>query len=313
VSRELVAIAGDGIGREVIPLAVQCMREVMPGLRAIYAEAGQDQMRRDGGPLEPRVLHLIMEVGSALMGPEGQVSAGQQSATAQLVQALDLYLDLYPLVDGARGIDLLLCVGEGNFTRGNDRQTVQLTPAETWAATRVGNMAGLLASQRKGVVTIAHESEEPFVHAVRAGVADVATTERVDAVWLVNQFPALARELDVVVASARTGALLTPYLVESASSPHALGYLLLGPHACIARPVHGPLREEVKWGFSNPLGAIRAAVALLRYGWMEEAAAARLDAAINRATARRRTPDMGGLNTMFEVTRAVLHELQHGP
>jgi isocitrate/isopropylmalate dehydrogenase len=54
-------------------------------------------------------------------------------------------------------------------------------------------------------------------------------------------------------------------------------------------------------------------VALLRYGWIEEAAAARLERAIHRATSRRRTPDMGGLNTMFEVTRAVLYELQHGP
>jgi homoisocitrate dehydrogenase len=312
VSRELVAIAGDGIGREVIPLAVQCLREVIPALRVIYAEAGHGQMRRVGVPLDPHVLHLLTQVGSAIMGPEADFSPGQPGATAQLVQALDLYLALYPLVDAARGIDLLLCVGEGESRGGQDPRTVQLTPAETWAATRVGNMAGLLASQRKGMVTIAHESEEPFVHAVRAGVGDVASVERVDAVWLVNQFPEMARELDVVVASASTGALLTPYLVEGASTPHGLGHLLLGPRACVARPVHGPLMEEVEWGFSNPLGAIRAAVALLRYGWMEEAAAARLERSIQLATARRRTPDMGGLNTMFELTRAVLRELQHG-
>jgi homoisocitrate dehydrogenase len=309
--RELVIIPGDDIGREVIPLAAQVLRAALPAVRLRDAEAGYQHAWRTGEAIDGATLDLARRIRYVLLGPERPFPEGTPSALEHLTRALDLYAALYPVRGTEPASDLLLLTEHRPEPSGEHsyQQDKALSPEETWAATRLGNLAGELASKRRGRVAIVHDSEEPFAHAVVAGIASPATVERLDALFLVNHWEELAGDLDLLVASAATGRLL---LDRIASQPPA-SHLLLGPRAAAATPAHGPLREQVGWGFANPLGALHAAITLLRYAWDDEAAAHRLEAAIQRATARRRTPDQGGIHTNFEVVRAILDEVQRAP
>jgi isocitrate/isopropylmalate dehydrogenase len=113
----------------------------------------------------------------------------------------------------------------------------------------------------------------------------------------------------VLVTSAATGAMLLPLLHEHIQPPQRTGRLLFGESTAIAMPAHGELSEQVEWGFANPLATFRALIALLRYHWADDASARRIEDAINVALRSRRTPDMGGLHTMYELTRAILRVL----
>jgi homoisocitrate dehydrogenase len=312
--RELVIIPGDDIGREVIPLAAQVLRAALPTVRLRDAEAGYQHAWRTGEAIDAATLDLARRVRYVLLGPERPFPEGTPSAIEHLTRALDLYAALYPL-RGAEPADLLLLAEHRPEPAGEHsyQQDKALSPEETWAATRLGNLAGELASKRRGRVAIVHDSEEPFAHAVVAGIASPASVERLDALFLVNHWEELAGDLDLLVASAATGRLLLDRIAAQPDTTLAAGHLLLGTRAAVATPAHGPLREQVGWGFANPLGALHAAIALLRYAWEDEAAAQRLESAIQRATARRRTPDQGGIHTNFEVVRAILNEVQRAP
>ncbi|HEX8682491.1 MAG TPA: isocitrate/isopropylmalate family dehydrogenase [Ardenticatenaceae bacterium] len=312
VERELVIIPGDDIGREVIPLAAQVLRAALPIVRLWDAEAGYQHAWRTGEAIDAATLDLARRVRYVFIGPERPFPEGTPSAIEHLTRALDLYAALYPVQGTEPASDLLLLAEHRPEPAGEHsyQQDKALSPEETWAATRLGNLAGELASKRRGRVAIVHDSEEPFAHAVVAGIAAPASVERLDALFLVNHWQELAGDLDLLVASATTGRLLLDHITAQPGTMRAASHLLLGPRAAVATPAHGPLREQVGWGFANPLGALHAAVALLRYAWDGEAAAQRLESAIQRATARRRTPDQGGIHTNFEVVRAILDEVQ---
>lgn len=305
MTRELVVIAGDGIGREVIPLAVTCLRATLPDVRCRDAEAGWGEARRTGSPLSLETWEDIRSVGSVLMGPERLPSGEGLTALDGITQALDLYAALYPLRNPAKEVDLLLLA---NHPPMPDAPRRHLLPEQAWAATRLGNLAGQLLKEG-GTVALAHDSEDEFAHAVAAGIGEHIHLERLDAVYFLNHFPALAREFSLILTSAATSQLLVPHAVRHVSTLAATGRLLIGEYGMLATPAHGPLPHHEGWGYTNPLGAIFAVVALLRYGWFNEAAAQRLEQAVARATTRRRTPDQHGLHTMYEVTYAILSEL----
>lgn len=309
MSRRLVVLSGDDVGREVIPLAIQLLRLLLPEVTILEGESGIEHEWRTGQPIDPPLLAQAREVGSILMGPEREAHEAVASALVQLTELLDLFAAAYHLYDPVQGLDLLVLVEMGRSV-GTEKQQPSLTPFGYWSATRLGNQAARLVAVEPGKIALAHDSELSFVHAVAGGVGEEFTAERVDAIFLLNHFAELAREFALVVASASTGHLLLSHLFKHVIAPERSGLLLLGAEGAVASPAHGPLTEQVGWGFTNPLGALRALYLLLRYHWHEEEAALRLEAAITRALARRRTPDMGGLHTMYEVSHAIGEELR---
>lgn len=308
VSIPLTVIAGDDIGREVIPLAVQVLRVVRPDIITYDGEAGDGEAQRTGFPISEATARLCVESGAVLMGPERPPHQKLPRALDVLTEILDLHCALYPIpLNGAHTLIAAEHMA-GNFPPNTSGK--RLTPEQNWSATRLGNLARELVAQHGfGRVALAHDSEEEFTFAVMGGFGDDMPIERVDAVYLVNDFTEMAREYPLVLMSARTANRLIPLALRQSGTLTAAARLLQGTGGMVATPVHGALKQLVEWGFANPLGAIQAGLALLRYGWQDEEKAIRLESAIQRATARRRPPDMGGLHTMYEVVWAILQEL----
>lgn len=299
--RELVVLPGDDIGREVIPLAVRCLRAVAPDVALVEGEAGYEEHWRTGSPVSESNLVTAFYTGAVLMGPERPPRPNTPSALDALTSTLNLFAALYPLPQ-----TVVLTEHVSSYA---PPRSGPLSADEYFSATRLGNFASTVAQRHDLKVALAHDSEEEFARAVMGGLEPTVAVERVNALYLFNDFAALTEEFGVILLSARTAHRLMPKLLQGQRAT-STGRLLLGAQGVVAQPTHGPLTEQVGWGFANPLGAMRAVVALLRFGWDDLPAARRLEQAILRATNRRRTPALGGIHTMYEVTRAVLAALE---
>ncbi len=305
---EAMVIAGDDIGREVIPLAVECLLAVRPDAKLWYGEGGDDEARREGFPINVPTAEYAIETGTVLMGPERPPHTTMPRALDVLTELLDLHCTLYPVtIEGQRTL-ILAEHYPGEMPPA--AAITRLTPEQNWSATRLGNVGGdIYREQKFKRVALAHDSEEDFSFAVMGGLGEDIKVDRLDAVYLVNEFRELAREYPLILMSAATATQLIPIALRQSGTLPQAARLFKGTRGVVAGPVHGPLRSLVGWGFVNPLGAINAAAALLRYGWHDGSAADRLETAILHATHRRRTPDMGGVHTMYEVTRAIVNAL----
>ena len=102
---EVVRIAGDGIGREVMPAAVEAIEAAVRGaygvgrsIRWRDALAGQSAWDRFGSPLPAETIDAIRETRVALKGPlETPVGGGIRSLNVALRQTLDLYACVRPV------------------------------------------------------------------------------------------------------------------------------------------------------------------------------------------------------------------------
>ncbi len=75
-------------------------------------------------------------------------------------------------------------------------------------------------------------------------------------------------------------------------------------------PIHGSAPDIAGRGIANPIGAILSVAMLLRHSLRQEAAAAALEAAVNRAIADGcRTTDLGGSMNTKQMKDAILERI----
>lgn len=99
MSHSLCVITGDGVGREVIPCAVEVLSKVIPDLALTEAEAGWDCFNRVGDALPDATKTKIAEAGAVLFGAVSSPSkkvAGYRSPIVHMRQLFDLYANLRP-------------------------------------------------------------------------------------------------------------------------------------------------------------------------------------------------------------------------
>lgn len=99
MSHTLCVIPGDGVGREVIPCAVEVLSKVIPDLTLSAAEAGWDCFNRTGDALPDATKAKIAEAGAVLFGAVSSPSkkvAGYRSPIVHMRQLFDLYANLRP-------------------------------------------------------------------------------------------------------------------------------------------------------------------------------------------------------------------------
>ena len=90
---KLCVIPGDGIGKEVIPAAVQVLQAVLPDLEIVEAKAGWETFEQTGDSVPAETLDLIRACGAGLFGavqsPLKKVD-GYRSAILTMRQELGL-------------------------------------------------------------------------------------------------------------------------------------------------------------------------------------------------------------------------------
>lgn len=113
---KLCVIPGDGIGNEVVPVAVRVLETLLPELEVVEAQAGWDCFCRHGEAVPPATLAALSRCGAGLFGAVSSPSRkveGYRSAILTLRQSLNLNVNLrpvrsWPVISPRPGIDLLI-------------------------------------------------------------------------------------------------------------------------------------------------------------------------------------------------------------
>jgi homoisocitrate dehydrogenase len=320
----LCVIAGDGVGREVLPVAVDVLRRALPGLEIVEAEAGWETFRQTGTALPEETLRAARDCGALLFGavaspshpvactrpvPEAQrrVSAaegeGYRSPIVALRRELDVYANLRPVrgwpVPGADSSLDLLVVRENTEGLYSERERRE---GDTAIAERVISRRG---SERVAQVAfrlaLAEGRKVTVVH--KANILRVS-----DGLWretcleVARQFPAVEVEEALVDSAAyhlarvpgRYQLLLCTNLFGDILSDLAAAFggglgmapsLSLGELYAIAEPVHGAAPDIAGRGIANPIGAVLSGALLARYWWDRPDVAGAIEAAVARVLA----------------------------
>lgn len=334
----LCVIEGDGIGKEVVPAAVQVLRTAVPGLETTSAEAGWDCFLRNGVSVPAATLEAVRECGAALFGavssPARKVE-GYRSAILTLRQGLDLYANLRPVrslprVSPRAGINMLvvrentegLYAGRERLEDGSDTAIAERVITRR-ASLRLAERAlalmqpGAQSPARPRRLTIVHKAnvlpltDGLFRDTVRQAAArcqEQGQPVEVDELLVDIAALKLASEperFDVIITTNLFGDILSDEAAHWMGGMGLAPSINLGEGVALAEPVHGSAPDIAGKGIANPIAAVLSGALLARYIWSMEEAAGRIEAAVDAVLAKSAVSGM----TTVEITSAILKTL----
>jgi homoisocitrate dehydrogenase len=323
----LCVIEGDGIGREVVPAAVEVLAETGFAFEAVHARAGWECFIETGTALPEETVETARQCDAVLFGAISSPSyrvEGYSSPILGLRQRLELFANLrpcrsWPIPTSRSDIDLLIVRenSEGLYVR-RERSDGQTAVAERWitrrGSERIARAACDLAMSRKKRLTIVHKANvlPQTCGLFRQTARDVA-----------SEYPALEVEdvlvdtmaMRLVTHPERYDVIVTTNLFGDILSDEAaalVGGLGLAPSANVGaggralfEPVHGSAPDIAGQGIANPVAAVLAAAMLLDHVGQYERAGAVRQAVEHALTIGPYTPDLGGAATTAQMTEAI--------
>ena len=320
---KLCVVEGDGIGREVVPVAVRVLRQLMPDLEVFNAEAGWDRFQMTGEALPEETVQRAKEAQAVLFGACSSPSypvAGYSSPIVSLRKRMETFANLRPTrflpVPTAReGVDLVvvrentedLYIGDEHTADSGDTGTAtkRITRA---ASERIAHTAFRLArNEKRRRVTIVHKGNvlpqtdglfRRVAYEVSKQYSDIETDELlVDtaAYWMVKE----PSRFDVVLTPNLYGDILSDMAAAWGGGLGLAPALNIGDRVAVAEPVHGSAPDIAGKGVANPTAAILSAAMLVRHHWNKPELADKIDAAVKDALSKGDyTADILGVNGM---------------
>ncbi|MAD00778.1 isocitrate dehydrogenase [Pseudomonas abyssi] len=319
--KRLCVIAGDGIGAEVVPVAVDALRRLLPDLATESAKAGWGCFERSGSAVPEATLTSMRECGAGIFGAVSSPShavAGYRSAILTLRQQLSLHCNLrpirsWPVISPRPHIDMIILRenseglyigrermdGEGRAIA--ERQITR--KASEKLAQRLAEVAALRNARR---ITLVHKANVLpltcglFRDSARQVLAEAGWSECVDerlvdvaALQLVES----PERFDLIATTNLFGDILSDLACHWSGGLGTAPSLNWGDGIALAEPVHGSAPDIVGTGRANPLAALLSAALLLRYYWHLPALADRLESAVANFLQDAGTVDFGDRTT----------------
>ncbi len=322
---EVVVIPGDGIGREVVPAAVEVL-EAVADVHVRECEAGDHVAEATGDPLPDETRERAAAADATLFGAAGETAA---DVVLPLRAAVGSFANVrparaYPGVDALHpGTDLVFVrentegVYAGIEAEVADGVTT-LTRVVTEDASRAIAAFGFDYADAHGYdrVTVAHKAnvmrttDGQFLEAVRA-VADERGADHDEALMdaLAMHLAMTPEEYGVVVCPNLAGDVLSDLAAGLVGGLGLLPSANVGRAGGLFEPVHGSAPDIAGEGVANPAATVLSVAMLLEHLGREDAAAAVRDAVEAVLADGPRTPDLGGDAGTADVTAAVLDEL----
>ena len=309
---------GDGIGREVTPVAVDVL-DAVGDFEFVHAEAGDEVADEQGTPLPAETREAVETADATLFGAAGETAA---DVILPLRAAVDSFVNVrpartYPGVDAVQPETDLVFLREnteGVYAGHEDEIADGVT-----TCTRVVTEA---ASRRLAEYACEY-APEGFTIAHKANVMRVTdglfreTVEGVAAEHGVATEAALmdALAMHLVADPENYGVVVCPNLAGDVLSDLAAGLVgglgllpsaNVGPERGLFEPVHGTAPDIAGDGVANPSAAVLSAAMLLEF-LGHDAAGERVRSAVEDVLAHGpTTPDLGGDATTREVGDAIL-------
>lgn len=307
--RRLCVIEGDGIGKEVVPAAVEVLKAVMPDLQIESAEAGWECFVKNGVSVPESTLKSIRACGAGLFGAVSSPSRkveGYRSAIITMRQELDLYANIRPIkslpgLSPRPDVNLIIVREntEGLYS-GREHSDGETAVAERVITRRASQRIGvkaveLVKSEKRYRLSIVHKANILPVSdgLFRDTVRDVVSLARqagddwtVDEILVDTAAMKIITEpekLDVLVTTNLFGDILSDEATYWAGGMGLAPSINLGNGIAVAEPVHGSAPDIAGKRIANPIAAILSASLMLRYCWDAQPEAVRIEEAVNQS------------------------------
>ncbi|HEY8680934.1 MAG TPA: tartrate dehydrogenase [Candidatus Dormibacteraeota bacterium] len=343
----IAVIAGDGVGKEVIPEGVKVMEAAIGGLEFDAFDWGSDLYRGTGRMMPEDALATLQGYEAIYLGACGWPTVPDHVSLWGLLlpirKAFEQYVNLRPVKllpgiasplagRGPADIDMLFIrentEGEysgtgGRVHAGHPTELAVEVPVFTrHAIERCARYAFARAMERKKrLINVTKSNASRFTYVLWDEViADVGRQEfprveieRVLVDAMAARMVTRPDTIDVVIGSNLFADILTDLGAAIQGSMGLAASANLNPereHPSLFEPVHGSAPDIAGMGVANPIGAIWSGALLLRH-LGEEVAAARIETAIERVVAAgTRTRDVGGTAGTTEVGDAIAAEVR---
>ena len=329
-NKKIAVIAGDGIGQEVIPLAVEVVRASGAPVEFTALDWGADRYLKDGTTVPPGGFELLArDFDAVFVGALGDPRVTTNIHAKEILLGMRFRMDLYANVRPVRLLDESLCPLKG--VRAED---VNFTVIRENTEGMYGDLGGVfkqgtpdeIATQedvntRKGVERVIRYA---FEYARRQGRKRVLMSDKSNALthagglWqrtfkeVAKEYPEITpqhlyvdalclqmvrdpRQFEVIVTNNMFGDIVTDLAaaLQGGLGMAASGNLHPG-RTSMFEPVHGSAPPIAGKNLANPMGAILTAAMMLAHLGLD-ATAQRIEAAVLRAVQEKKTTsDIGG-------------------
>ncbi|WP_453989714.1 tartrate dehydrogenase [Bacillus nitroreducens] len=346
---KIASIPGDGIGREVVPAAIDVLKTVSDlhgGLSFEFEEFPYscEYYLEHGSMMDPDGLDRLADFDAIFLGAVGNIKLVPDHISLwglliKLRREFEQVINIRPakLLDGIRSpllnpkdFDLIVVrensEGEyssvgGRIYQGDDEIAIQNAVFSRRATERAMRYAFELAKKRKQHVTSATKSNGivysmPFWDEVFQDVAKdypgiTTDSQHIDA--LAAFFVTRPEKFDVIVASNLFGDILTDVgaaIMGSIGVAPAANINVNGKYPSMFEPVHGSAPDILGKGIANPIGQIWTAKMMLDHLGEEELGTQLLNVIESVTSDGIYTPDLGGAHTTSEVTAEIMARLK---
>ena len=315
---KIAVVEGDGIGKEVIPIAVDILALLRPDIEFFPVEVGYGRWEKTGTAITAEDLSLLESADAILFGAvTTPPSRDYRSVVVQIRKTLDLYANVRPI--WGKGFDMLIVREntEGLYSgieKIDEDQACTFRCVSRKGSERIARYACRCAATRREL-TIGHKANvlksDVFFRDIcleEANKTGVRFKESyIDALCLdVLQHPA---EYDVIVTTNMFGDILSDVASYLVGGLGLLPSANIGSDHALFEPVHGSAPDIAGRNIANPIAAIRSVVMLLRHIG-QKGPADLVEEAIQNVTGRGiRTRDLGGTASTDSFGRAVHREV----
>ncbi len=328
--KRIAVVPGDGIGREVVPVALEVIRASGAPVEFTSFDWGAERYLADGTTIPPDGFQMLARDFDAIfVGALGDPRVKTNIHAKEILLGMRFKMDLYANVRPVRLLDASLCplknvmpedvnftvIREntegvymdmgGNFKQGtpdevatqediNTRKGVERVIRFAFEYARANGRKRVLMSDKSNVMTYAGGLWQRVFKEVAGEFADVQAQHMyVDALCL--QMVREPRSLDVIVTNNMFGDIITDL---AAALQGGLGMAASGNihpgRTSMFEPVHGSAPPIAGKNMANPMGAILTGAMMLAHLGLKAEAQKVEDAVLAAVRERKTTVDVGG-------------------
>ncbi len=314
----IAVVEGDGIGKEVIPVARKALELLRPDLEFFPVEAGYGRWQRIGTAIGDEEISALRSADFILFGAvTTPPDPDYRSVIVRIRKELDLYANIRPVK--GEGFDMVI-VRENTEGLYSGMETVEEDRACTLrcitrkGSERIARYACKLAGSRRDL-TIGHKANVLKSDVFFRNIC-IEQAESRGVPWKEGYIDALCLDVlqhpqryDVIVTTNLFGDILSDVAAYLAGGLGLLPSANIGDRHALFEPVHGSAPDIAGKNVANPIAALQSAAMLLRHAG-DDGGAGIIEGAVGRVLDRGiRTRDMGGMAGTKEFGDEVIREI----
>ena len=327
---KIAVVEGDGIGKEVIPAAIEVLDALSLPIEKLPVELGYGKWEKTGSAITDEDLKILKECDCILFGAITTPSdPNYKSVLLSIRKELDMYANIRPIkpIDGIRGVTgrndfNLVIVRENTEGMYSGIEEIHEDVAYTKrvitrkGSTRIAEYACKLAKNRKNFMEIVHKSNVLKSDRLFLDVCQqTALSQRVE--YHDTLVDSMAYNLithpnryDVVVTTNLFGDILSDMAAALVGGLGLVPSANIGKKHAFFEPVHGSAPDIAGKSIANPIAAILSMKMMLEWYELTDKAKIVQDAIEYVINQNNVTPDLGGKATTSEVGQAIANRVK---